>query len=686
MAVNEAGTSLFLAGGPPTPGNSGGNQIFKLNLGTGVLSHFAGTGEFGFSGDGGPATNATFTTIEALALSPGGELIVSDGDYNSRIRYIVPESVNLTSDTNQTDFYLPWVSALTGSLTISNNISLTNVHSGALTNVSGNVSVAANASTCTVDLSTLLHIGGTVSVSSNATTCTVNLSSLQTVGGTVIVSANAPTATVSLSSLQMVGGSVNVSENASTDTVDLGALIHADGSVNVNANATTSTVDLSSLHSVGGDIQVSANASANTVDLSSLTSVGGTVNVAQNASSSTVDLSALVSAGGTVIVSANASTDTVDLGSLQTAGGDVIVTGNSSATNVDLSSLISASGSVNVSENADTSTVSLGSLVQAGGDLIITSNAPTSTVDLSSLRVVGGGTNSALIEFQGGNYVFTNGFKIETNVSLVGSSTLVGNFTNAGIIAPGLPAAPAGRITISGNLRLASSSKLDLEIGGYAPAQSDLITVSGNVFLGGSLSVKFINHFQALMTNGSSFVLVNAGSPFNGTFANVASGSTITTTDGYARFTVHFAGENTLRLTDLVILDDDNDGLPNWWEDQFALNKNSSGDAALDTDGDGASNINEFLAGTDPTNAASVFRVRGVSAETNTVRITWNAVGGKSYRLQTSTNIGAGGLFAPFVDSGVLIVAPGSGDVTASAFDSDFTNSASQYYRVRLGP
>ncbi len=49
--------------------------------------------------------------------------------------------------------------------------------------------------------------------------------------------------------------------------------------------------------------------------------------------------------------------------------------------------------------------------------------------------------------------------------------------------------------------------------------------------------------------------------------------------------------------------DTDEDGMPDVWEDAHALNKNSATDAALDPDGDGATNLREWLAGTDPQDA-----------------------------------------------------------------------------------
>lgn len=46
--------------------------------------------------------------------------------------------------------------------------------------------------------------------------------------------------------------------------------------------------------------------------------------------------------------------------------------------------------------------------------------------------------------------------------------------------------------------------------------------------------------------------------------------------------------------------DSDADGLPDWWEDLYGLNKNDETDADADKDGDGVSNLQEFLNGTAP--------------------------------------------------------------------------------------
>jgi sugar lactone lactonase YvrE len=65
--------------------------VRKVDLKTGVITTVAGTGKKGFSGDGGPATKATFNEPYAVVVSPQGDLYVVDR-LNARVRKVDAKS------------------------------------------------------------------------------------------------------------------------------------------------------------------------------------------------------------------------------------------------------------------------------------------------------------------------------------------------------------------------------------------------------------------------------------------------------------------------------------------------------------------------------------------------------------------------------------------------------------------
>jgi sugar lactone lactonase YvrE len=64
-----------------------------MDLADGILHHVAGTGQSGFTGDGGPAASATFNGPKGSALGADGNLVVADTE-NHAIR-----TINLTAGT-----------------------------------------------------------------------------------------------------------------------------------------------------------------------------------------------------------------------------------------------------------------------------------------------------------------------------------------------------------------------------------------------------------------------------------------------------------------------------------------------------------------------------------------------------------------------------------------------------------
>ncbi len=63
-----------------------GNRILKVDA-QGTMRVIAGTGAKGYSGDGGPATAATFNGIHNLQITPAGDLLIADS-FNHTLRKI----------------------------------------------------------------------------------------------------------------------------------------------------------------------------------------------------------------------------------------------------------------------------------------------------------------------------------------------------------------------------------------------------------------------------------------------------------------------------------------------------------------------------------------------------------------------------------------------------------------------
>jgi uncharacterized protein (TIGR03437 family) len=78
--------------------DSGNNRIRRVAAATGVITTVAGNGTVGFSGDGGPATQASFNLggLGAVALDAAGNLFIADSS-NNRIRRLAADTGLITT-------------------------------------------------------------------------------------------------------------------------------------------------------------------------------------------------------------------------------------------------------------------------------------------------------------------------------------------------------------------------------------------------------------------------------------------------------------------------------------------------------------------------------------------------------------------------------------------------------------
>lgn len=155
------------------------------------------------------------------------------------------------------------------------------------------------------------------------------------------------------------------------------------------------------------------------------------------------------------------------------------------------------------------------------------------------------------------------------------------------------------------------------------------------------------------------------------TSANYASGTNIS-------YAYNLAGD----LVNLTVgavgafVDTDCNGLDDSWEmryfDHLGVDPNA------DPDGDGMPNLQEYLAGTDPTDATSSLKIAAIAARTQT-SIQWAAVAGRNYRLQFKNTV-----LEPWQDV--------PGDITAAGTTAGKTDNVGsttvprRFYRVLLLP
>lgn len=100
-------------------------------------------------------------------------------------------------------------------------------------------------------------------------------------------------------------------------------------------------------------------------------------------------------------------------------------------------------------------------------------------------------------------------------------------------------------------------------------------------------------------------------------------------------------GINSTTASINLLPDTDGDGIPDVWEAQFGFSTNSATDALLDSDGDQMLNWQEWIAGTDPTDAASYLRIDSLTAN-GVATLAFGAVAGRTYTIEFTSTLGSG--------------------------------------------
>ncbi len=187
---------------------------------------------------------------------------------------------------------------------------------------------------------------------------------------------------------------------------------------------------------------------------------------------------------------------------------------------------------------------------------------------------------------------------------------------------------PVAPLVVEGNAQLTFTvSRAGLGLAGTvayttaassATAGADYTTTSGILtFAANDLS----KTFQVPILNDDSYeadetFTVSLSAPTGGLSLDAASAATVTIRDG----------------------DTDGDTLPDDYETSHGLNPNLASDAQSDSDGDGFTNAQEFVLGTDPQNRASTL-VLNVTFSSNNSLVTFSTVVGRTYVIERSDSL-----------------------------------------------
>jgi hypothetical protein len=121
-----------------------------------------------------------------------------------------------------------------------------------------------------------------------------------------------------------------------------------------------------------------------------------------------------------------------------------------------------------------------------------------------------------------------------------------------------------------------------------------------------------------------------------------------------------------------LVSDEDEDGLPDYWEYGY-FDTMTGGMTAADADGDGMDNLSEYIAGSSPIDPDSVFRITSGHSPSSTGSppfvITWDGVPGRIYSVYRFHN-----LYFPYehVASGIDWTVSSYTDTVQQAGDESF--------------
>ncbi|NOU36317.1 MAG: hypothetical protein HOO88_06070 [Kiritimatiellaceae bacterium] len=191
------------------------------------------------------------------------------------------------------------------------------------------------------------------------------------------------------------------------------------------------------------------------------------------------------------------------------------------------------------------------------------------------------------------------------------------------------------------------------------------------------------NGYGSGTSQAGSILMIEANPAPSGQVFDHWSGSTQQLVDASAPVTT--LGMPTQNVTVTAVyrtIDSIGDGVPDSWRAASfggdGTTTNSESASGADPDGDGANNLQEYLAGTAPLNGGSVFRVGLLNGAGTTVQIGFPSATGRRYRLETTDNLKDSAWVPVFYNM--------TGDGSWKNIVSERNGFSNRFYRVKMTP
>jgi uncharacterized repeat protein (TIGR03806 family) len=134
-----------------------------------------------------------------------------------------------------------------------------------------------------------------------------------------------------------------------------------------------------------------------------------------------------------------------------------------------------------------------------------------------------------------------------------------------------------------------------------------------------------------------------------------------------------------VRVNSAATTDSDFDGMPDSFELANGFNRFNGNDAAQDADADGMTNLQEYLAGTNPRNVNSVLRITRVNRFSNDLVLSFLGGTGKTFVIERGTNL-------PILNWLTLTNVASGANSNVTVTNRNGVTAPREFYRIRVAP